>query len=93
MALSLLLEGKVDAVAISEHAGDIRIENNSQLAFLGENFDVPTIGNVVVAKKGNASLIEKINEIIVEVKANGLYDQWMTEAKAYANAIGEDIGE
>jgi polar amino acid transport system substrate-binding protein len=93
MALSLLLEGKVDAIAISEHAGDIRIENNSALAFLGENFDVPTVGNVVVVKKGNTGLITKINEIIEEVKANGLYDQWIIEAKAYANAMGEDIGE
>lgn len=91
MAIELLGEGKVDAVAISEHAADIRIQNSGKYKFavVSENFDVPTIGNVVVAKKGNVELIEKINNIIDEVIESGLYEQWMEAAKAYASNIGE----
>jgi len=93
MAVSLLIEEKVDAVAISSNAADIRIINNDALAIVPENFDVPTIGNVVVAKKGNTVLMEKINTIIEEVVANSLYNQWMEEAKLYAKGIGEEINE
>ncbi|HEY8445369.1 MAG TPA: transporter substrate-binding domain-containing protein [Bacilli bacterium] len=91
MAISFLLSGTIDALAISEYAANVRLEANDALQLLPQNFDTPLIGNVVVAKKGNIELIEEINTIIDKVLEQNLYNQWMEEAIELANELGEDI--
>ena len=57
------------------------------------------IGDVVVAcvkkaaaggtvKKGEVELIEKLNEILVKVEEEQLFDQWSKDAKALAAELG-----
>lgn len=93
MAVSLLLNGTIDALAISEHAAFVRMANNQNLTILDESFDVPNVGNVVVAKKGNEALMIQINDIIREVVTLDLYATWLEEAKTLAAALGEEIND
>lgn len=93
IALSLLLNKTVDALAISSNAADVRINNNDKLTVVDENFDVESEGFVAVAKKGNDELIAQVNEIIKKVVDSGLYSQWLEEAKIQAANLGEEINE
>lgn len=92
MAVSLLVSGTIDALAISEYAAEVRLNSNQSLALLNEDFDIPAVGSVIIAKKGNEALIDQINMIIANVVEQGLYAVWMEEATALANQLGEDVG-
>jgi ABC-type amino acid transport substrate-binding protein len=91
VALSLLLNGSIDALAISEHAAEVRVLNNNNLTVVSENFVTTTTGFVVVGKKGNKTLINQINSYIEEVTSQNLYAQWLNDAKALAAALGEEL--
>lgn len=93
VALSLLLNKTVDALAISSNAADVRIGNNDNLTVVKENFDVQSHGFVAVAKKGNDKLINEINEIIEKVTSEDLYTKWLDEAKKQAALLGEEIND
>jgi polar amino acid transport system substrate-binding protein len=93
LAVSLLLNGTIDAVAISEHVAEVRVANNNALAVVKENFVVDAAGFVAVAKKGNEQLINKINEIIAEILEQELYTKWLDDAKALAIQLGQEIIE
>ncbi len=45
-------------------------------------------GNSVAVMKGNTDLLEWVNERIAEYKAEGLLDQWFTEAQEKAESMG-----
>lgn len=91
VALSLLLNGTIDALAISEHAAEVRMSSNSNLTVVSENFVTTTAGFVVVGKKGNQKLIVEINGYIDEVVEKNLYSTWLANAKALAIELGQEI--
>lgn len=72
-AVQLLISGKYDAIALSEHTVDVRVAANDKLQALSENFPVPDAGLVVLAKKGNSELMAKVNEAIDKIVAQNLY--------------------
>lgn len=45
-------------------------------------------GNSVAIMKGNTDLLDWVNERLAEYKAEGLIDQWFTEAQAQAESMG-----
>lgn len=83
-AVQLLVSGKYDAIALSEHTVDVRCDVNKNLQALAEDFPVPEAGMVVIAKKGNSELIEKVNTVIAKIVEQNLYAKWMEEAKETA---------
>lgn len=89
-AVQLLLSGKYDAIALSEHTVDVRVAANDKLQALAENFPVPDAGLVVLAKKGNTELMAKVNAAIAKIVEQKLYDKWMQEAKELAKSKGID---
>lgn len=89
IGVSLLLNGVIDGIAISEHAAAVRVGLNDSLAVINENFAVEGVGYVAVAKKGNTKLIEKVNTVIEKVVEEGLYVQWMEAAQQLAYELGE----
>jgi len=84
----LLMEGKVDGVACQLDVAQSFVDNYDALAIPDFLFDFEELGNVVATKKGNVSLLEKINEIVEQAEADGLYAQWLAEATADAQAQG-----
>lgn len=56
----------------------------SSVLFEGNDSEGTMIGIV----KGETELVEAINEIIQEVKEQGLYQQWEEEYTAYAKSLG-----
>ena len=43
---------------------------------------------IIGMQKGEDELTARINEIIAEVVASGVYAEWITEYKAYAASLG-----
>ena len=84
----LLMEGKVDGVACQVDVAQSFVDNYDVLAIPEFLFDFEELGNVVATKMGNDSLLEKINEILGQVEADGLYAQWLAEATADARSQG-----
>ena len=84
----LLMEGKVEGVACQVDVAQSFVDNYDELAIPEFLFDFEELGNVVATKMGNDSLLEKINEIIAQVEADGLYAQWLAEATADAQSQG-----
>ena len=84
----MLLSGKYDAIALSEHTVDVRVEANDKLQALAENFPVPEAGMVILAKKGNTELMAKVNAAIAKIVEQNLYAKWMEEAKELAAKKG-----
>lgn len=81
--------GKVDAVAISQSVGVTIANANSNLAVSDVQFDVvDEEGMMAIVPKNQEALLNEINAIITEVKANGLYDQWVAAATALASELG-----
>lgn len=93
LALSLLLSGTIDALAISEHVAEVRIASNNNLTIVNENFVKTEAGFVVVGKKGNNKLINEINTYIDEVVNQNLYATWIADAKALAISLGEELND
>lgn len=86
--LLMLMEGKVDGMTTPVDVAKSYVENYPQLAIPEFLFNNEEIGNVVGTAKGNDALMEKINEIIDQLEADGLYTQWLQEATEDAAAQG-----
>lgn len=86
--IMMLLEGKVDGVAVPITVAESYIENYDQVAIPEFMFDNEEIGNVVATKKGNDALLEKLNEIVNKAESEGLCKQWMDQATEDATAQG-----
>ena len=84
----LLMEGKVDGVACQVDVAQSFVDNYDELAIPEFLFDFEELGNVVATQKGNNALLEKINEILVQVEDDGLYAQWLAEATTDARSQG-----
>lgn len=86
--LLMLLEGKVDGMTTPVDVAQSYIENYDELAVVDFYFNFEEMGNVVATKKGNDALMEKINEIVEQLEADGLYAQWLEEATEEAKSQG-----
>lgn len=85
----LMLEGgKIDGLAAAEVVANSIVEKNDALTLVPENFEYSSDGIVCGVPKGEEELVAKLNEIIAEVVASGIYYEWMDEANALANSLG-----
>lgn len=81
--------GKSDALAISYSTGEQYVNANKDLAMSAVLFEGnDSEGTMIGIVKGETELVEAINEIINEVKEQGLYQQWEDEYTEYAKSLG-----
>ena len=92
-AFMMVTEGKADAVVTATSFARLYIQANTGCNIeMCEDFrfdvDEKYIGMVIGMKKGEDELTAKINEIIAEVVASGVYAEWVTQYKEYAASLG-----
>ena len=80
--------GKVDGVAISVDNGEMFVASHPDLVVLPLRFKMEKNGTVMAAPKGEVELINKMNEIIAEVREKDLYNGWEATAKEEAMKLG-----
>ncbi|MDB8567942.1 transporter substrate-binding domain-containing protein [Turicibacter sanguinis] len=81
--------GKSDALAISYSTGEQYVNANKDLVMSSVLFEGnDSEGTMIGIVKGETELVEAINEIIQEVKEQGLYQQWEEAHIAYAKSLG-----
>ena len=91
-----LVEGKIDALAISSEAADSLLATDAyknSIVVCEEQFEVDDSHLYAIAKKGNTVLMEKVNEVIEKVVAENMYATWMVEAKELFVALGDNAKE
>lgn len=88
--LQQLKKGDFVAMAVAIGNANALINNNSDVVMSGFQFEVDEkeTNNLILLKKGNDTLTEKVNEILAKAKAAGLYEIWYEEA---LNTAGVDI--
>lgn len=88
----MLQNKKIDAIAITNTIGNAFAQANGGLKMSVARFEESILaeydGTVVGVQKGATELLETINDIIDDVVANKLYDQWEIEYTEYAKDIG-----
>lgn len=85
-----LKEKKIDAMAIASNAAEVVMTTNPEIVICDEKFDVTgKTGLFALAKKGDKELIAEVNAIIDEVKEQGLYETWLTQAQELYVQLGE----
>ena len=91
-AVLMLKTDKVEAFACSCEQMDAYVNANPEIIRSTVEFDTTVEslhdGNVLAVKKGEVELIEKLNEILVKVEEEQLFDQWSKDAKALAAELG-----
>ena len=87
-----LRNGDFDIMAVADGNAEAIIAANPDLALTGFNFvvDEKYTDNLILLQKGNDALTEKVNEILAQAKAAGLYEGWYDDAKKLAN-IGTEV--
>ena len=85
-----LKKGDFDARAVAIGNANALIANNSDVAMSGFQFvvDEKMTNNLILLKKGNDELTDKVNEILAKAKAAGYYETWYDEA---LNTAGVDV--
>lgn len=87
-------KGDFAAMAVATGNAEALMANHKDVALAGFNFEVSEAesNNLILLKKGNDELTQKVNEILAKAYAAGLYGEWYAEAQAMVDAgIGEDI--
>lgn len=84
-AVQALKNGKVDCVVIDSLPAEKFVEVNDDLKIVDNIFDVEEYA--ICVKKGNKELLDKLNEAMAELKADGTLDSIMK------NYIGDEIGK
>lgn len=81
-AVLALKTNKLDAVAVEGGNGKVIATNNSDIALSGVLFSVDEASenNVILLNKEDTELLEKVNAILAEAEAAGLYGEWYDEA-------------
>lgn len=86
-AVTALLTGKIDALAVAYGNGEAFISANpDDLVMTGFQFTIDDLykNNVVLINKDNTELGEQVNEIIAQQKADGVADAWYEAAQLLA---------
>ena len=88
--LQQLKKGDFDAMAVAIGNANALINNNPEIGMSGFQFvvDEKESNNLILLKKGNDTLTQKVNEILAKAKAAGLYETWYEEA---LNTAGVDV--
>ena len=87
-----LKKGDFQVMAVATGNADALISANPDLALAGFNFEVSEeeSNNLILLKKGNDELTEKVNEILAKAYAAGKYGEWYAAAEELAG-IGEEV--
>ena len=87
-----LKKGDFQVMAVATGNADAIIAANPDLALAGFNFEVSEeeSNNLILLKKGNDELTEKVNEILAKAYESGKYGEWYAKAEELAG-IGEEI--
>lgn len=87
-----LKQGLIDAIVVEVPVADSYVKNNPDLATVEEvnfeDFDLEG-GSAVIAQKGQTELVDKINEIIEKLVADGKIEEWYAEAVTLAEETEE----
>ena len=80
--VELLLTGKIEALAVAEGNAAAIIAANGGLAKAEFRFTLTAelTDNLILLKKGNDSLTEKVNALLDQAQSEGLYSQWYAQA-------------
>jgi len=92
-AVMMLITGKVDAIASSYTSGVAYAVNYPGIEMSSVFFDWRSPGNVIMATKGEAELIARVNEIIAQAKDEGLFEQWHEETVALLDSLSLNNSE
>ena len=87
-ALMQLKKGDFDFIAVAKGQADVFLANDPDAALSGFEFNVDPkyVGNLIVLKKGDDEMTEKVNAILAKAEATGLYEQWYEEAEILAGS-------
>ena len=87
-----LKKGDFDVMAVATGNADAIINSNPDLALAGFNFEVTEeeSNNLILLKKGNDELTQKVNEILAKAYAAGKYAEWYEKAEELAG-IGVEV--
>ena len=87
-----LKKGDFDVMAVAAGNADAIIAANPELAMAGFNFEVSEAeeNNLILLKKGNDELTEKVNEVLAKALAAGKYEEWYAKALELAK-VGENV--
>lgn len=79
-------------MAIASNAAEVVMTTNPEIVICDEKFDVTgKTGLFALAKKGDKELIAEVNAIIDEVKEQGLYETWLTQAQELYVQLGRRL--
>ncbi|MBP3655211.1 MAG: transporter substrate-binding domain-containing protein [Clostridia bacterium] len=76
--VTMLMSGRVDALAVPKTVYDSILAENDQVEVADFAFDFEG-GNYIASVKGEDALTAKIQELIDQINAEGLYQQWVDE--------------
>lgn len=76
-AYAELANGRIDAIVVSASYANEQAKNNPEFKVI--NDPIHEVGIAVVAKQGSAALIDKIEEVIKQLKNDGTYDSIVVE--------------
>ena len=87
-----LKKGDFDVMAVATGNADAIIAANPDLALAGFNFEVSAEeeNNLILLKKGNDELTEKVNEVLAKALESGKYGEWYAAAEELAG-IGTEL--
>jgi len=87
-----LKNGDFQVMAVAHGNAEAIIANNPDVIMSGFEFVVTADeeNNVIMMKKGNDALTEKVNELLAKAYENGYYGEWYAAAEALAG-IGVEV--
>ena len=94
-AFLMVQTGRADAMAAALKMAELYLESNPECGLMIMpdfyfSVDLDTQGTRIGIPFGEDELTARINEIIDEILAQDLYNQWYEEYKAYAKKLGLD---
>lgn len=89
-AVLMLRMGTADGAALDETVAKEVLKEHADLAVSKAELSYTPEGVVGGVVKGEAELLEQVNEIIADVTKSGLYFQWLEEATEQAKVLAED---
>lgn len=92
-AIMMLITKKVDAVGVDAENGNLYAANYDDIILSTFFYEYESDGNVLAVTKGEDDLLAAINEILLEVNEQGLYQQWRKEATELAKSLGIEVND
>ncbi|MDR3050349.1 MAG: transporter substrate-binding domain-containing protein [Oscillospiraceae bacterium] len=85
-AILMLQSDKVAGVALASVVADQYVANYPDLVIAEERFAYESLGVAGAVPKGETELVAKLDELLAEVTASGLYQTWIDEANELASS-------